>query len=116
MEERKVNNVEDSGVNEEEKYVAHLTLSLVAATYQMLSGMVRSSVARMPIFLQERENLFPLLPPPQLRPVPVVLMLRDARSPRCPLTLQMVPVFPNPTHPRQPRRLKHPLPLLRPRR
>ena len=27
MEERKVNNVEDNGVNEEEKYVARLTLS-----------------------------------------------------------------------------------------
>lgn len=114
MEERKVNNVEDSGINEEEKYVAHLTLSLMAATYRMLSGMARSSVVRMPMFLREREKLFPLLPPPHLRRV--VLTLRDARFPKCPLTLQMVPVFPNPTHPLQPRRLKHPLPLLRPRR
>ena len=114
MEERKVNNVEDSGVNEEEKYVAQLTLSLIAATYRMLSGMARSSVVRMPMFLLEREKLYPLFPPTHLRLV--VLILRDARFPKCPLTLQMVPVFPNPTHPRQPRRLKHLLPLLRPRR
>lgn len=62
LEERKVNNVEDSGVNEEEKYVAQLTLSLMATllTAFRYGAVVRGSNAYIPP--GARKTLSPLSP------------------------------------------------------
>lgn len=111
LEERVMNNAEDSGVNEEDKYVSYLPLS-PAWIHRVRLGTVRSFVARMPIFHREREKTS-LLPLPHL-PGLVVLQSRDPTFPRCPSTLQTAPTSPIPIRPRRLPRRKRPRPRLPP--
>jgi hypothetical protein len=110
LEERVMNNAEDSGVNEEDKYVNYLPLS-PARIHRVRSGTVRSFVARMPMFHRERERI--LLPLPHLLRL-VVLQSRDPMFPRCPLMLQTAPMLPIPIRPRRPPRRKRLRPRLPP--
>lgn len=111
LEERVMNNAEDSGANEEDKYVIHLPLS-PAWIHRVRSGTVRSFVARMPMFHRERERTS-LLPLSHLLRL-VVLQSRNPMFPRCPLTLQTAPMSPIPIRPRRPPRRKRLRPRLPP--
>lgn len=111
LEERVMNNAEDSGVNEEDKYVTYLPLSL-AWTHRVRSGTVLLFVAQMPMFHREREKTS-LLPLPHLLRLGA-LQSRDPMFPRCPLMLQTAPMSRIPIRPRQPPRRKRLRPRLPP--
>ena len=111
LEERVMNNAEDSGVNEEDKYVTHLPYPQHGFT-GCDCGTVRSFAVRMPMFHRERERTSLLPLPPLLRLV--VLQSRDPMFPRCPLMPQMAPMSPIPIRPRRPPRRKRLRPRLPP--